>query len=96
MFYAEATDIDTGSEPANRTSGSEVYFIEIRPYQQNWVPMPGGKESPGAGSPPVELLNILEYTRAIIKKTWAITSKPELTDQDRSRFVSTLLRPKNS
>jgi hypothetical protein len=86
LFYTEATDIDTGSEPANRTSGSEVYFIEIRPYRQNWVPMPGGKPSQGAGSPPVELLNILEYTRAIIKKTWAIASKPELTDQDRSRL----------
>ncbi len=86
LFYAEATDIDTGSEPANRTSSSEMYFIEIRPYRQNWVPMPGGKESPGAGAPLVELLNILEYTRAIIKKTWAIASKPELTEQDRSRL----------
>jgi hypothetical protein len=86
LFYAGATDIDTGSEPANRTSSSDVYFIEIRPYRQNWVPMPGGKESPGAGAPLVELLNILEYTRAILKKTWAIASKPELTEQDRSRL----------
>ncbi len=86
LFYAGATDIDTGSEPANRTSSSDVYFIEIRPYRQNWVPMPGGKESSGAGAPPVELLNILEYTRAIIKKTWTIASKPELAEQDRSRL----------
>jgi len=86
LFYAGATDIDTGSEPANRTSSSEVYFIEIRPYRQNWVPMPGGGESPGGAAPQVELLNILEYTRAILKKTWAIASKPELTEQDRSRL----------
>jgi hypothetical protein len=86
LFYAEATDIDTGSEPANRTSSSDVYFIEIRPYRQNWAPMPDGSPSQGAGSPPVELMNILEYTRAIIKKTWAIASKPELTDEDRSRL----------
>ena len=86
LFYAEATDIDTSSEPSNRTSSSDVYFIEVRPYQQYWIPMPGGKESSGAGVPPVELLNILEYTRAIIKKTWAIASKPELADQDRSRL----------
>ena len=86
LFYAEATDIDTGSEPANRTSSSDVYFIEIRPYRQNWAPMPGGGPSQGTGSPPVELMNILEYTRAIIKKTWAIASKPELTDEDRSRL----------
>jgi len=86
LFYAEATDIDTGSELANRTSSSDVYFIEIRPYRQNWVPTPGGGESKGGGAPPVELLNILEYTRAIIKKTWEIASRPELTDQDRSRL----------
>lgn len=86
LFYAEATDIDTGSEPANRTSSSDVYFIEIRPYRQNWLPMPESGESSGGGAPQVELLNILEYTRAIIKKTWAIASKPELTDQDRSRL----------
>jgi len=86
LFYAEATDIDTGSEPANRTLSSDVYFVEIRPYRQNWVPMPGGKPSQAGGAPPVELLNILEYTRAIIKKTWAIASKSELTEQDRSRL----------
>ncbi|MHC4436448.1 MAG: hypothetical protein ACYS3S_03755, partial [Planctomycetota bacterium] len=86
LLYAVATDIDTGSQPANRTSSSDVYFIEIRPYRQNWVPMPGGGESNAGGSPPVELLNILEYLRAIIKKTWAIASKPELTEQDRSRL----------
>ena len=86
LFYAEATDIDTGSEPANRTSSSDVYFIEIRPYRQNWVPMPESGESKGGASPPVELLNILEYTRAILKKTWAIASKPELIEQDRSRL----------
>ena len=86
LFYAGATDIDTGSEPANRTSSSDVYFIEIRPYRQNWVPMPGGGESPGGAAPQVELLNILEYTRAILKKTWAIASRPELTEQDRSRL----------
>ncbi len=86
LFYAGATDIDTGSEPANRTSSSDVYFIEIRPYRQNWVPMPGGGKSQGGASPQVELLNILEYTRAILKKTWAIASKPELTEQDSSRL----------
>lgn len=86
LFYAEANDIDTGSEPSNHTSSSDIYFIEIRPYRQNWVPMPGGKPSQGAGAPPEELLNILEYTRAILKKTWAIASKMELAEQDRSRL----------
>ncbi|MHC4388260.1 MAG: hypothetical protein ACYSX1_06600, partial [Planctomycetota bacterium] len=30
LYYAKATDIDTGSAEAHRTSSSEVYFIEIR------------------------------------------------------------------
>jgi hypothetical protein len=31
-------------------------------------------------------MNILEYTRAILKKTWNIAGKPDLTEQDRSRM----------
>jgi len=83
LFYAEATDIDTGSAQANRTASSEVYFIEIRPYRQNWRRRPGGGPSQGAMPAPVELLNILEYTRAILKKTWAIAGKPNPTERDR-------------
>jgi hypothetical protein len=33
-------------------------------------------------------MDILEYTRAIVKKTWAISSKTELVDEDRSRLES--------
>ncbi|MBN1806352.1 MAG: hypothetical protein JW837_13975 [Sedimentisphaerales bacterium] len=88
LFYAQATDIDTGSAVEKRTSKSDVYFIEIRPYRQNWRPKPGGNGPPsqGAGSPPVELLNILEYTRAILKKTWDIAGKSYLSEQYRSRL----------
>ena len=88
LFYAEATDIDTGSAQANRTASSEVYFIEIRPYRQNWRPRPGGGPSQGGMPPPVELLNILEYTRAILKKTWTIADKANPTEQDRSTLDS--------
>ncbi len=88
LFYARATDIDTGSTLENRTSSSEVYFIEIRPYRQNWRPKQGGKPSPNGTPAPEELLNILEYTRAIVKKTWAIAEKPNVTDQDRSTLES--------
>jgi len=85
LFYAGATDIDTGSTPEQRRSRSDVYFIEIRPYRQNWRPGPGGGKGTGV-SPPDELLNILEYTRAIVKKTWAIAGKTTLTESDRSRL----------
>ncbi len=86
LFYAQATDIDTGSAIEKRTSRSDVYFIEVRPYRQNWRPRPEGSPSQGGGSPPVELLNILEYTRAILKKTWVIAGKSNPTEQDRSRL----------
>ena len=86
LFYAQATDIDTGSALAKRTSRSDVYFIEVRPYRQNWRPKPGGGPGQAGGSPPVELLNILEYTRAILKKTWVIAGKSNLTEQDKSRL----------
>lgn len=88
LFYAEATDVDTGSAQKNRTSSSEVYFIEIRPYRQLWRPDQGGGPGKGGMPPPVELLNILEYTRAILKKTWAIAGKPYPTEQDRSAIDS--------
>ncbi|MEE9369980.1 MAG: hypothetical protein V3W45_00785, partial [Sedimentisphaerales bacterium] len=86
LFYARARDIDTGSEPAHRTATSIVYFIEIRPYRQRWHPKPGGGNAPGAAQ--VELINILEHTRAILKKTWRIASKSNLTQQDRSGLES--------
>ena len=88
LFSAEATDVDTGAAQANRTSSSEVYFIEIRPYRQNWHPNPGGGQGQGGVPQLVELLNILEYTRAIVKKTWAIAAKPYLTEQDKSALDS--------
>lgn len=86
LFYAQATDIDTGSALAKRTSRSDIYFIEVRPYRQSWRPKSGGGPGQGGASPPVELLNILEYTRAILKKTWVIAGKSNLTEQDKSRL----------
>ncbi len=87
LFYARATDIDTGSALPRRTAGSDVYFIEIRPYRQTWRPgQEGGSGSGGGGTPLPNLLKILEYTRAILKKTFAIAEKTQLTDQDRSRL----------
>lgn len=88
LFYAKATDVDTGSAPENRTSSSEMYFIEIRPYRQQWHSKSGGGPSQTGMPAPVELMNILEYTRAIVKKTWAIAEKPNPTDQDRSTLES--------
>ena len=86
LFYAQASDIDTGSALPSRSSSSDVYFIEIRPYRQNWHPKPGGGQGSGAAGTAEDLLTILEYTRAILKKTWTIADKSALSDEDRGRL----------
>jgi hypothetical protein len=86
LFYAQASDIDTGSALPSRSSSSDVYFIEIRPYRQNWHPKPGGGQGSGAAGTAEDLLTILEYTRAILKKTWTIADKSTLSDEDRGRL----------
>ncbi len=82
LFYATAQDIDTGQGRTDANGCSEVYFIEIRPYQQYWHPQPGGP-STNPGPVPEDLITILEYTRAILKKTWTIAHAPESADENR-------------
>jgi len=84
VYYITAKDIDTDLSSSKAASSSEVYFIEIRPYEQWWT-----MESSNPGvpiPPPVELLEILENTRAILKKTWALANKTELSDTDRTKM----------
>ncbi len=88
LFYALATDVTTGIIPEHNSSSSDTYFIEIRPYQQYWHLMPGGGEGKGPGGIPESLMTVLEYTRAIVKKTWTIASQQNLTAEDRSKLDS--------
>jgi len=97
LFYAKATDVDTGSALTKHTAMSDVYFIEIRPYRQQWhqrksmLPGSTGKQGLTGGGPGEvlePLLNILEYTRAIVKKTWAIAARGRLSAEDKSRLDS--------
>ena len=88
MFYANATDIKTTISDEENTSSSEIYFIEIRPYQQIWHLKEPGE---GQGNPapvPEDLMTLLEYTRAFIKKTSVIEGKSELDSGDRSNINS--------
>jgi hypothetical protein len=75
LFHARARDVDTGSVRTDANCRSEIYFIEIRPYRQYWHIMPGGGQSMMPGPTPEDLITILEYTRAVLKKTWAITQR---------------------
>jgi hypothetical protein len=81
LYFAEAADVQTSPAQENRTAASSMYFIEIRPYRQRWKA--GRKGIPMAVT---KLLDILEYTRAILKKTWAIEKQPQLTEQNNSRL----------
>ncbi len=90
LFYAEAADIDTGQPRTDANTASEIYFIEIRPYQQFWHPQPGGNQpSQQPGPTPEDLITILEYTRAIVKRTWAVTqeSRPIETNRDKLNSI---------
>ncbi len=81
LYFAEAADLQTSPAQENHTAASSMYFIEIRPYRQRWKA--GGKGIPMAVT---KLLDILEYTRAILKKTWAIEKQPQLTEHNISRL----------
>jgi hypothetical protein len=86
LFYVQATDVNTGIIPEHNYSGSDTYFIEVRPYQQFWHLMPGGGESTSPGIIPEGLMTVLEYTRAVVKKTWAIAGKQNVTSDDHSKL----------
>ena len=86
LFYARATDIKTGQRAADVNSCSEIYFIEIRPYQQYWHPEGGGRPSSTPGAVPEDLITILEYTRAVLKKTWTLANASLPANENASRL----------
>ena len=92
LYYAEATDIDIGTAEGKRPPGlSDVQMIEIRPYRVPYFPPPPPMGIEPGGVPielPDTLSQILEYSRAILKKTWAIAAKQTLSNEDRPRLNS--------
>ena len=88
VFHAEASGIRIATpKPQNRASKSNIYFVEIIPYRSWWQ---ASQDLDIGGELHVieTLKDILEYTRAILKKTWALTDKEELTAQDKSQLDS--------
>lgn len=87
LFYARARDIDTGHRPADANVCSEVYLIEVRPYRQYWHQESGGNQSnPAPGLIPEDLITVLEYTRAVVKKTWMLARSPQSAAEDGPRL----------
>ncbi|MHC4713666.1 MAG: hypothetical protein ACYTAN_10420 [Planctomycetota bacterium] len=93
IFHASATDAKvTTSEAPREVARSQVYFLEIRPYK---VTM--SDAIPRTGLPPEvsqippymsSLLDLLEYTRAILKKTWLLAEKKTFSVADRTKIAS--------
>ncbi|MCF7975357.1 MAG: hypothetical protein K9N55_16190 [Phycisphaerae bacterium] len=91
IYYASARDSSSVKPFLHLETVTEPYFIEIRSYHQ-WIHQ--GK--PGMPSQPKQglelqgahdgLLAVLEYTRAFLKKTWALSQKPVLDAQDKERL----------
>ena len=88
FFYATARDLDTGQRRADTNAVSELHFIEIRPYRQYWHPQPGGEPTSMPGPVSEDLLTILEYTRAIVKKTWPPARADRLDQETRESLKS--------
>lgn len=87
LFYATARDVRTGYRPSDANACSEIYFIEIRAYRQYWHVQGGGKSQSPNGMPAADdLIAILEYTRAIVKKTWTLARSPGASGEDRSKM----------
>ena len=88
MFYAQAQDVKTAISDSQNTASSGIYFIEIRPYQQIWHLGDEGSPSNMPGPIPEDLVTLLEYTRAFVKKTSVIASKTRLDSDDYSKLRS--------
>ena len=96
LLHAEAEDIPLESSGAGEHTASDIYFIEIKPYRQIWHQPPNALPSE-FGKPGLEnaerlatLLDMLEYSRAILKKTWPLASAETISARDADQVESIL------
>ena len=77
-YYAQATDNNTRTGPG--TSTSELYFIEVRPFNERYMQMDAEGQQAQEGQP---FPNLIADQRTIIKKTWKhIHSRPSPMTED--------------
>ena len=77
-YYAQATDNNTRTGPG--TSTSELYFIEVRPFNERYTQMDAEGQQAQEGQP---FPNLIADQRTIIKKTWKhIHSRPSPITED--------------
>ena len=77
-YYAQAIDNNTRTGPG--TSTSELYFIEVRPFNERYTQMDAEGQQAAEGQP---FPNLIADQRTIIKKTWKhIHSRPSSMTED--------------
>ncbi len=86
LFHARAQDVRTGHRRSDANACSEIYFIEIRPYRQYWHTQAANNSQGNPGPVAEDLITILEYTRAIVKKTWKLARSPGTAEEERSKL----------
>jgi len=95
LFYASATDVTTGPTPHPQPAKSDVMILEIKPYRRKWVQCPDTPPCPGRQMQQRDqalvhdrLIEILEYTRAFLKKTWRLANQDRPDESDRTKQVA--------
>ena len=77
-YYAQATDNNTRTGPGTGTS--ELYFIEVRPFNERYMQMDAEGQQAPEGQP---FPNLISDQRTIIKNTWKhIHSRPSPMTED--------------
>ena len=77
-YYAQATDNNMRTGPG--TSTSDLYFIEVRPFNERYMQMDAEGQQAAEGQP---FPNLIADQRKIIKNTWKhIHSRPSPMTED--------------
>ena len=94
LFYASATDVTTGPTARPQLAKSDVIFLEIKPYRKKWIQCSDGPPCSG-GQGPLDpslvhdkLIEILEYSRAFLKKTWRLANQEGLNESDTAKCTA--------
>ncbi len=91
LIYATAREVASALKKSDGIAQSEVSFVEIRAYNQivhQASESMGGNFSPPRGQGGERLptlLQVLEYTRAIMKKTWSLQNAAPLDEEEQRK-----------
>ena len=76
-YYAHATDNNTRTGPGENSS--DIYFIEIRPFNEDFHE---GEGEPGQPAEPNPLTEVISSQRQIIRETWKHANAQSTTSEE--------------